>query len=514
MLLRICIAALFASSLFAQSLQPPQALTVVTATNKKVQLSWTGGDTAATGYTIERKTLNGTYSPLLNMPAPATAAITANDTNFDPYTAYVYRVRATAAGNQSDVSNEVTVRPVPYGYNIVLPSPSGLISPNNFGASTRMILDSSGDPAIAYTWNDPNEDNDFSDSALYFVRWDRAHYQWTAAVKIAPIGDVNRYTLVPVSIAQDPSNNMFGIAYEDESKPDVAQISLALSNDGGKTWNVQSLGADGADSYQRPVLAMGGGNVHVAFYHDYDGIRYVTGKETDDPKNWTSTLVPLPVGYTNYSRYASLALDSAGKPGIAMVVYGDNGPAEAFWRPGGNAVLVADDNGHQNDVPEVRLSFFRTSPRIAYAGAIDDNYYADYDHLIWVMNSTDDGNTWLSPMNVRSDGNRDLTGPIDLATGSRGQAAITTEDNGGNGDGVVCGQPKLARSNDLVMWTTCGTSSDGSPNATAGSPTIAFAGNDTLILAFQQTSTSSDLPQGIVLWRQPPDWVFPPSPQN
>src|SRR5262249_23687177 len=88
--IKIISGVLLCSSLFAQNLQPPQSLTVVSATNKQVQLRWNAGDSAASGYTIERKVLGGNYSSVLT-----STATTANDTNFDPYTTYVYRVRGT-----------------------------------------------------------------------------------------------------------------------------------------------------------------------------------------------------------------------------------------------------------------------------------------------------------------------------------------------------------------------------------------------------------------------------------
>ena len=33
-----------------------------------------------------------------------------------------------------------------------------------------------------------------------------------------------------------------------------------------------------------------------------------------------------------------------------------------------------------------------------------------------------------------------------------------------------------------------------------------------LWVSFQQTDNYDDLPVGITVWREPPDWVFPPSP--
>jgi len=499
------------SVLFAQTLQPPQTLTVVSATNKQVQLRWTAGDTTANAYVIERKPLGGDYSAL----STATST-TANDTNFDPYTAYVYRVRGTLQSNQSGPSNEVTVGPPPYGYNTAVPYPSKLdpYYSGEFGKAVVMIADASGDPAMAYTWDDPNNDGDYSDSAVFFARWDRAHYQWTKPVQVHLVGEVSGYTLTPISVAQDAGNGVFGIAFEDESDEQTGRMQFALSTDGGATWKTANVAVDdGTEEYQRPSLAMAGGNVYLSFYHDFDGIRYVTGKQSDDPAKWTSTLVPLPGGYDSYERESSLALDARGVPAVAFWVSGDNGMGEAFWRPGGSSILIYDNQGNNTDEPDIRLTFSGNQPRVAVYGYLDDNYYVDYDHTMWVITSPDNGTTWSRPVNIVSDLGTDLNGPMSIAAGPQGQSAIVMETNGGNGTSN-CSQPKLTMSGDQVNWTTCGTETAGKVSITAGSPNIYFSGNGRLFLAFQQTDSGNDnsAPLGILVWRQPPDWAFPPPP--
>jgi hypothetical protein len=502
---------LFSSALYAQTLQPPQTLTVVSATNKQVQLRWTAGDTTATGYVIERKPLGGNYTTALTA-----TGTTANDTNFDPYTAYTYRVRGTQQSNQSGPSNEVTVGPPPYGYNTAVASPSAdddnIIG--HFGSAVSMILDTSGDPALAYNVQDPNNDGDYSDGRLYFVRWDRAHYQWTKPVQVAVVGDVEFGNLTPASLAQDPTNGAIGMAYQDESTADSDRISFSISSDGGVTWKaVKVTGDDSSTAYERPSLAMNAGNVYLTFYHDFDGILYVTGKQSDDPSKWTSTLVPLPGGYDHYWQVSSLALDSRGVPAVAFVVDGDPGMAEAFWRPGGSSVLIWNNNGEQTDDPDLRLTFSGTQPRVVFAGALDDNYFADYDHSIWVMSSPDNGATWARPANVVSDLGTTLDAPVSIAAGPQGQVAIVMDDNGGNGTSN-CTEPKIAMSTDLVNWTTCGTDTAGVYSINAISSQVAFAGNGSLLVGFQQTEFGDDnsLPTGVLVWRQPAAWSFPPPP--
>src|SRR2546423_946089 len=159
-----------------------------------------------------------------------------------------------------------------------------------------MALDGNGDPALAYVFHDPNQDGDYSDSTLYFVKWNRAAYRWNAPVRVALTGEVDTRETNSLAIARDPGNDMLGIAFEDRTNTDVSRISLALSTDSGASWKIQTVAADSGDQtfgYQAPSLAMNSGSIYVVFVHDYDGVRYVTGKATDDPKTWRSQLVPV-----------------------------------------------------------------------------------------------------------------------------------------------------------------------------------------------------------------------------
>src|SRR5207244_2993373 len=147
----------------------------------------------------------------------------------------------------------------------------------------------------------------------------RAHYQWTKPVQVHLIGEVARAPLTPISLAQDFSNGAFAIAFENEVTVDAGQIDLALSTDGGVTWKtVKVTPDDGNEAFLTPSLAMAGGNVYLSFYHNFDGVRYVTGKQSDDPSKWTSTLVPLPGAYSYYEAENSLALDAGGVPAFAF----------------------------------------------------------------------------------------------------------------------------------------------------------------------------------------------------
>jgi hypothetical protein len=479
-----------------------------------VQLSWPPS-AGASNYVIERKILGrdypGTALLIIQSPVPALAAITAADTSFDPFTAYVYRVRAISSAGQSDPTAEVTVGPAPFGFNKVVPFQGDpeTRDTSRFGDSLRMILDSSGDSALAYLDLDPDNDADFSDSLIYFVRWDRAHYRWTAPVKVTLVGEVAASFYKPVSLAQDASTGVFGIAYEDENLPDTSRVGIAFSTDGGQTWKTQIVAADDYQ-YLRPSLVMAAGNVHLIARHDFDGLRYFTGKQTDEPSKWTSSLVPLPGGYTDVRVESTIVLDPSGKPAVAYLPTGDNGDGQAFWRPGGPAILIMNNHGIQNDFADIGLAFNGNQATVVFAGGLDDNFYSDYDHQIWVTTSANNASTWAAPVPVTSDQGATLNGPLTVALGSHGQGAIAMESNGGNGT-AVCTTPKVAFSTTLVQWSTCGLSAYGSPTIYGYSPQVFYAANDTLYLGFQQTdSEENSLEPGVFVWRQPPDWNFPP----
>src|SRR5262249_38123498 len=77
----------------------------------------------------------------------------------------------------------------PAGYSLAVPAPSG--SEDRFGKYASLVLDDHDDPIIAFVSDDPNADNDFSDSVLQVVSWDRTAGKWTAPVTVAKVNDDN-----------------------------------------------------------------------------------------------------------------------------------------------------------------------------------------------------------------------------------------------------------------------------------------------------------------------------------
>ncbi len=196
--------------------QIPSGLTVKAATNKRVDLSWTG---TSSSYTIQRRVLGGSYTNV------ATAAAGSySDTAIDAYTAYQYQVVANLAAGASSPSNQVTVGPPPAGFTSAAPAPGPADSyiAGNYGYNLSLTLDGNGDPAFAFIFYDPNTDTDPVDTRIEFRSWNRALYQWNpVAHAILNVGDVATTFHASISLAYDQSTGVFGIASETDNGPVV-----------------------------------------------------------------------------------------------------------------------------------------------------------------------------------------------------------------------------------------------------------------------------------------------------
>ena len=493
--LKFLIALALPAIAFSQA--APTSLLPTAASATRVAIGWRAGDGGNT-FIVQRRVLGDSYGNLQSV-----TGTTYTDSAIDPFTIYQYRVVATAGMQVSTPSNEVTVGPPPTGFNVVVSAPDAFDGNTNFGRSPRMVLDQNGDPAILYQVVDPNGDNDNSDSQLLFVRWNRITYKWTSPVLIGITGDTgSKGAIQNITLARDLSSNLLGAAYQ-VLQATGSKLIYASSSDNGATWKNQTVLASSQYALVDPSLAMSGGQAYLGFHQEATGIVYAAGANTADPATWKTNKVPLPSGYTDYYRIVSVAVDSAGNPGVAFIGADANTNSELFWRPGMAAsVVAATNNGKQNDDPDLKLAFAGTQPRLAFSGARDNNFFSDYDHSIWSMKSNDTGNSWAPSANVVSDGNTSIGGPLWIDVGSAGQGVIVTELDGGNEDRVKCGQPKISRSNDFLTWTTCAPGLLNQPSLAGGYPVVRFGANDKIWLSFQN-QYKNDLAAGVVVWREP-----------
>src|ERR1035437_5574477 len=302
----LLLAAITGVSAWAQA---PTGLSVKVATSKKIDLAWSG---AAAGYTVQRRTLGGTYG---NVATATTAAY--SDTAIDAYTTYQYQIVANLASGASSPSNQVTVGPPPAGFSVAAQAPGapGSDAANNYGYDLSMALDGNGDPAFAFVQQDPNLDNDFTDTQVLFRSWNRAAYTWNPVVKVATVGD-SASSRNTVSLAYDSSTGVFAVFTEYNLSDGVR---LYTSADGGATWPLKATyTVDGSGTYG-PNVVLAGGNVYLASITGDTGARYITGKLSAAPATWQSKTAPTVAGATiaDWGLAPSLVLDSAGNPGIA-----------------------------------------------------------------------------------------------------------------------------------------------------------------------------------------------------
>jgi uncharacterized protein (TIGR03437 family) len=498
-----------------------------------VVLNWPAVPTA-TSYVVQGRAISdGAYLVSNNVTATVNgSSLTYTDTNFDPFTAYAYRVFALVGNTPGYASTEAFVGPPPTGFSMAALTPKAVVAAqgtDSYGRQVSLTLDANGDPAMAFSdESNATAGNKFR-TDVYFVGWDRAHHQWKAPVKIDTV-----YSLDPnapeISAAFDPSTNRLAIAYESPTdstgNSGANSVSIAFSTDGGVTWSKQqvfsaapaSLGSDGVS------LQVANGQVFLLASTNPGPIYYITGAETAAPTAWTKTTVPAGnVSNPGYYCPYTLTLDSSSKPGVAFMCNDpvSNNGIVWFWRsPATTATRVLTGNGFQTG-DDIRLAFSGANPRVLVDMQLNNltqTSQGTYLTNLWLTASNDGGNTWTTPVQLPDDGNRALQFPITLAIGPQGQAAVSATDIGGNYDGVKCGWPKLIRSTDLAKWTACNPGNSPAPAVTDVWESASFASNGKLYLAFQHNSPGfaqegfDDLPGGVILWREAPQPSNLPSP--
>jgi hypothetical protein len=472
-------------------------LTVSSASNRAVGLSWTG---ASGPVVLERKPAGTPWptTPVAPLTSPTGAAYA--DASIDAFATYTYRVKAGAV-----LSNEVTVGPPPVGMSQVLRMPALLLNNNSrsFAGITRLVFDANGDPLLAYVTTDANGDGDPADGALFTVSWNRARYAWNAAVKVDDVGAVpTQASNIPLSIARDASSGTLGLLYVVGTAHD---LRFATSVDGA-AWTHTTVRHtnDEAASVASPALAMAAGRVHVAYTAGPDTLLYATGGVADAPTAWRTTVAPHPAGTRRYhTACVNVVLDATNSAGVSFCAPPEEGYTTSvwYWKVGGAASKITDTDIHQTDDPSLSLALRGSTVVAVFGGARDDRFFSD--HHLWGVVSRTNGATWGPAMAIADDGGHAMDAPTSVGVRASGIMSTSAVVNGGSEGKNRCGQPKLAQSGAADAWSTCAPDTKGLPDTSnPGAAVLGVAGNDKLYIAFRTTGAAGALAPGLLLWRE------------
>ncbi len=470
---------------FAVSCLGAQQLTVKSATASSVELVWTG---SATEWQVERRSGSGQFERIAGSPA-----VSYRDATIAASATYRYRVRS----REGKISNEVVVGPPPGGVNVPSRLPAG-VEPGKYGTSIALTFDENGDPALAFIWADVNGDNNNSDNTLYFVHWNRATYSWRSPVKVAVTGDIPAQNVDPVSLACDRASGTLALSFP---VAEAQGIQVALSHDGGATWQAARVAADLEGSVSSTAVLAAGSRWMLALSSDQGGVRYFAGPIAAGVGEWKAQRAPTPAkGKFVPNVNVALAADPAGHPQVAYWVQPEEGQNHqvVIWNPdSGQVTSAADSNNQAPDGPNLRLIATTGKTHLLLNSPREDK---DSDHSVWYAASS--GGVWGAPVKLPIDGPRSSNSPFALAVNSHGRIAAVFDTNSGSGD-TDCGYPVVSLSNDGAHWNSCGLGKRTGGTFDPQSSTInaQYGPDDRLNVVWHQEGDNK-FGTGVLLWRE------------
>jgi hypothetical protein len=408
------------------------------------------------------------------------------DTAIDPFGTYQYRINTGGK-----FSNVVRVGPPPTGVSNAAPAPKGSEYPNH-GAATAVTLDENGDPAIAFESIDPNGDGDKSDTEIRFVRWDRATYKWTEAVRVAVTGPLGDQNVNPIALGCDRSTGTFAILAA------LAESTLyTTSADHGATWKNLAIPGN-ITSPHAVALLVGSGQVFAAINAE-EGGTYFVGSGFD-ANSWKAKPIPAGDGWKLRNNTSiAVAEDSSGKPALAFYEDQQEGDGHRYviWRPDSSSPVAIADKA-ATDSPDIALSYGDGKFVSLFAAQIDSD---DSGRTVWYSQSTD-GNSWSKPVKLPVDGPRSTNAPVALVISSKGALTAAFGSNSGTGP-TACNSPTVSRSSDGASWTTCGLGKAAGAEFSPQPATLHTieAPNDRAYVILQEPAETKYAP-GVLIWRE------------
>jgi hypothetical protein len=238
----------------------------------------------------------------------------------------------------------------PQGYTLAVEQPvTSLPSLRRTGVAPAMVLDQNDQPLIAYLHEDPDGDGQTLDTRVEFTRWNGLDKKWQTArvIEVTGLLDVAAPHR-PLAIARDSVTGRLAISYP---KSD-GKLQLAQSDDEGENWSITSKGGTGATGRNDVALGLRNGATSLAWVEDGTTIRWESPSGTNSVSGLTAA-GPL-----------ALAIDSAGKPGLAYFASSTGGVELSFRRLDGAATVI--DSSTDSPSRSVALAFAQDRPRLTW----------------------------------------------------------------------------------------------------------------------------------------------------
>jgi hypothetical protein len=315
---------------------------------------------------------------------------------------------------------------------------------------------------------------------------------------VAVTGDIPAQNVDPVSLACDPATGTFALAFPTAG---TQGIQVALSRDGGASWQAAPVAADLEGTVSSTVVVTAGGRWMVALSSDQGGVRYLSGPVGAAPGEWKVQSAPAPdKGKFVPNLNVALAADPAGHPLVAYWVQPDEGQNYhvLIWNPDSGQVTSAADSNHQvPDGANLRLVATTGKTHLLLNSLREDK---DFDHSVWYAASS--GGSWSSPIKLPIDGPRSTNSPFALTLDSHGRIAAVFDSNSGTAS-TVCGYPAVSLSTDGVHWSTCGLGKRTGGTFDPQSTTInaQYGPDDRLNVVWHQEGDNK-YGTGVLLWRE------------